>query len=131
MASTRNELFLVLATVAEIPAVQPHLPFGVLEDVRAALKAPPEQLWAAYAGSAIGSEITLHRSQRAALEAVVQALGLYFPDTEGQDAPDEDDRSEDDRRALSAYDDDELTEEIDTYCSTRADDWRVEEVTLP
>lgn len=72
------------------------------------------QLWAAYAGSADGSEITLHATENAALRAVVAALGI---DVEG--------------RELDLDDDEAIREALDDYCSTRADDYEVQEVELP
>ncbi len=83
---------------------------------------PATSYWAAYAGSALGSEITLHRTRREALEAVVAALGL-------EDDP-EDDVSGD-YPPIAEMDDDDLTERISTYCEGRADDWEVCEVEVP
>jgi len=66
--------------------------------------------WAAYAGSAIGSDISLHQTERAALEAVAAVLDLPL-----KDAPD----------------DDELRARLDDHCSGSADDWAVQEVETP
>ena len=69
----------------------------------------PRTLWAAYAGSPDGQEITLHATERKALLACMSALGI---DT-------------------TAPEDDELRAILDDQCSSRSDDWHVEEVQIP
>ena len=75
--------------------------------------------WAAFAGSALGQEITLHRTEQEALDAVVAALGL------------EEHEDEEDDRAVCDMDEEELREFLDDWCSARADDWCVDEVEVP
>lgn len=74
--------------------------------------------WAAYAASSLGSEISLHLTERAALDAVIDGLGLREHET-------------DEGRAVCDMDEEELREFLDTHCSTRAADWDVQEVDLP
>jgi hypothetical protein len=87
-------------------------------------------LWAAYAGSAYGSEISLHATEREALEAVVSALGLDFDEDEGETVvlPNGQLETIAGRGRLEDSDNDTLREHLDNYCSTRADDWHVNEV---
>jgi hypothetical protein len=86
-------------------------------------------LWAAYAGSAVGSDISLHHTERDALEAVVRALGMDFaPEL---DSDDDEPNENHERKALSEYDDEELREEIAAFTERGADDYEVQEVTLP
>lgn len=75
----------------------------------------PKTIWAAYAGTAVGDEISLHRTEREALEAIADTLWGDQP-------------GEEDQRPLT---DDELREAIEDHCTSRADDWCVQEVTLP
>ena len=87
----------------------------LLAYLRASLLPRPAELWAAYSGSALGSEISLYPTQLEALWACVRDLGL----------------DEDDRGLTETSDADALRDALDHYCSTRADDWHVNEVTLP
>lgn len=96
----------------------------IIEDARALLarpEAPPAPLWAAYAGSALGDDLSLHRTRREALEAVCSTLGL----------DDADELDPEDVRLNADLDDDELAERISAYCEGRADDWCVSEVEVP
>lgn len=95
--------------------------------------APKRLYWAAYAGSATDSGITLHLTEREALEAVVGALGLDFApeDTPQPHAETDADLYDGDRGALSTYTDEELREEIAAHCERCADDWEVSEVETP
>lgn len=74
------------------------------------------KLWAAFAGSAYSQEITVHTTEFEALWSCVEALSL-----------DEEDR-ELDRETSDAAD---VRSALDDYCSSRADDWHVNEVELP
>lgn len=99
---------------------------SILTDARQVLKAgtetgtvpvPVRTLWAAYTGSAAGgNDISLHRTEREALEACFFALVL-----------EEDDDSE---APVATIDDDELRDRLDELCSG-ASDWAVCEVPLP
>lgn len=77
--------------------------------------APRAKYWAAYAGTANGSAITLHPTYRDALEAVYLALDL----ADSNDDPDE------------PMDDDRMVELIADHCNGGADDWEVQEVETP
>lgn len=77
--------------------------------------------WAAYAGSAYGSEITLHRSVQAAYLACCATFGIGM-----------DDRVKEWRAQHWSDDaiDAQLVARLDGHCSARADDWHVNEVNL-
>ncbi len=79
----------------------------------------PAPLWAAFAGSALESGITLHLTEREALEAVINVLGLDFGSEEYS------------RGQLSDHDNESLRNQLEDYCSDRADDWCVQEVEIP
>lgn len=75
--------------------------------------------WAAYTGSAgAGNDISLHRTEREALEACYVAL-LYDEEDPGGETPDP-----------KELDDEEIREKLDELCSG-ASDWAVCEVMAP
>lgn len=79
----------------------------------------PRTLWAAYTGSAgAGNDISLHHTEREALEACYVAL-LYDEEDYSEDCPDP-----------QELDEEEIREKLDALCSG-ASDWAVCEVTLP
>lgn len=80
---------------------------------------PVRTLWAAYTGSAgAGSDISLHRTEREALEACYVAL-LYDEEDPSGRFPDP-----------KLLDDEDLREKLEYACGG-ASDWAVCEVTLP
>ena len=101
----------------------------------ATLGQPPAKrtAWAAYAGTAVGSEISLHATRREALDAVVDALGIHDPaEDDDHFREDGDDAERDpDERPLADLDDDELDDRIQAYTDSCADDYEVQEVDLP
>lgn len=72
---------------------------------------PRPVVWAAYTGSAYGQEITLHRTELAALDACATTLHA------------------DDGRSFT--DEEDFREALDLHCQGRSDDWYVCEVSLP
>ena len=79
--------------------------------------------WAAYAGTANGSDISLHLTEIDALLAVLAALGVDPDDIDAVEG--------DEARGVGDMDADELREFLTDYCSGRADDYEVREVELP
>jgi hypothetical protein len=95
-------------------------------DVR--IVAPKRTYWAAFAGSAYGQEITLHESKRSALYDVVNSLGIDVLGRAEEDAREGEDEGDAAARVLDATDEETIVEWLDSYCSSRADDWHVNEV---
>lgn len=71
--------------------------------------------WAAFLGTANGQEITLHETEREALEHVAESLGIQFND------PDD---------PQQVRDDDELRDAIEDHCNDGADDWHIQELEI-
>lgn len=78
--------------------------------------APRVELWAAYVGMAEGDGITLHRTEREALESCAEAMGVPL------NAPDD---------PQQVRDDEELREALDEESNGGSRDWCVERVTTP
>jgi hypothetical protein len=120
------------ATIGDVhasrrPRVEVYRTDGEVEVI-----APKRTLYAAYSGSAAGgSEITLHATKRAALIDVVNALGIDVLDRAYPDGT-EYEEGEDDtaavNRVLATFDEEDIIEWLDSYCSSRADDWHINEV---
>jgi cytochrome oxidase Cu insertion factor (SCO1/SenC/PrrC family) len=79
------------------------------------------RVWAAYSGTASGDGISLHKTEREALEAVVEGLGIDYQEDEDHTRP----------ATMAEASDDDIRERLDEYTSTRSDDWCVQEVELP
>lgn len=87
-----------------------------------AAPAPRTTYWAAYVGTSMGQSITLHTSERDALEEIADYLWGQQPD---------DEKEEHEQQAIEEQSDEDLEAAIEDHCLSGADDWHVNEVELP
>lgn len=93
---------------------------------------PPMTRWAAFTGSAGGGEdISLHTTEREALEECINALGIDVLSTQDERAREGESEDEATDRVLAGLDDDTLRDMLQEHCDSGADDWSVREVQVP